>query len=191
MVKKKGPWVVEESGEKYRNPWIEVREEKVIRPDGQAGLFATVRMRSGVSVLAVDDEGYAYLTREFRYAIERESVEVASGAIDEGESPRVAAARELREELGIVASEWIDLGFVDPFTSVVNSPASLFLARALQFVETAHEGTEIIHLLRLRFSDAVRMVMQSEISHGPSCVLILKAHHYLSGQQTNEKETDA
>lgn len=181
MSKKKGPWTVETSKRVFKNPWIEVREDKVIRPDGRPGSFATVAMKPGVSVLALDEEGSVYLTSEFRYAVERESVEVVSGAIEGDESPPAAAKRELREELGIEAAEWTDLGLVDPFTSVVLSPAHLFLARGLTFAETAPEGTEIIRAHRVRLSEAVRMVMGGEITHGPSCVLILKAHVHLSG----------
>src|SRR4030095_11048479 len=130
-ARKKGPWTVEETAQIYQSPWIEVCEDSVIRPDGQPGRFATVRMKPGVSVLAMDEEGFVYLTSEFRYAIERDSIEVVSGAIDEGEAPHEAARRELREELGAEAQEWTGLGCVDPFTSVVHSPAHLFFARRL------------------------------------------------------------
>ena len=119
MAKRKGPWTVEETAEVYRTPWVEVVEDKVIRPDGTPGLFTTVRMRPGVSVLALDEEGFVHLTSEYRYAVERESVEVVSGGIDESETPLAAARRELREERGITAREWTDLGAVDPFTSAI------------------------------------------------------------------------
>ncbi len=182
MARKKGAWTVEESTVVYRNSWFEVGEDKVIRPDKSPGSFATVRMRSGVSALALDTDGYVYLTSEYRYAIERESIEAASGAIEGDESALTAAQRELREELGIIADEWIDLGSVDPFTSIVVSPAQLYLARKLQHTTTAHDEAEIIEPRRVKFEEAVRMVINGEITHGPSCVLILKAHHFLSNQ---------
>src|SRR3954453_11171767 len=144
MPRRHGPWTIQESKPIYRNPFIEVVEDRVVRPDGQPGIYGTVAMTPGVAVLPVDEEGMSYLTREFRYAIGRESIEVAGGGIDEGESPLEAARREAREELGIEASEWINLGSIDPFTAVVHSPAHLFLARGLTFIPTEHEGTEAI-----------------------------------------------
>jgi 8-oxo-dGTP pyrophosphatase MutT (NUDIX family) len=179
MQRQHGPWVIRESRQVYRNPFIEVVEDRVTRPDGQPGTYGTVTMRPGVAVLPVDQEGVAYLTREFRYAIGRESIEVAGGGIDSDETAPEAARRELREELGVEASEWTDLGQVDPFTAVVHSPARLYLARGLTFTDTEHEGTEAIESVRMPFDEAVRLVMDGTITHGPSCVLILKTARVL------------
>ena len=180
MARRKGPWSVEQTARIYRTPWVEVFEDKVIRPDGTHGLFTTVRMRPGVSVLALDEEGFAHLTSEYRYAVERESVEVVSGGVEDGETPLEAAKRELREELGLLALEWIDLGTVDPFTSIVLSPARLYLARGITHTAHERETTEVISEIRVPMSEAVEMVARGRITHGPSCVLILKAHLYLS-----------
>ncbi|MEK6920861.1 MAG: NUDIX hydrolase [Nanoarchaeota archaeon] len=113
----------------------------------------------------------------------KESVEVVSGAIDEGEKPINAAKRELEEELGIQAEEWLDLGRVDPFTSVVHSPAYLFLARKLKFTKRKQEGTEKIRCNKIPLQDAIKMVIESKITHGPSCVLILKAQDFLRSSE--------
>ncbi|HVF88111.1 MAG TPA: NUDIX hydrolase [Pyrinomonadaceae bacterium] len=179
MAKQHGPWVIEGSVEKLKNRWIEVREDQVIRPDGGPGTFTSVKLSPGVSVLALDDTGQAHLTCEFRYAVGRGSIEVVSGAIDEGEEPLAAARRELREELGIEAEQWTNLGLVDALTSQLLCPATLFLARQLSFREPERETTEQIEHLVVPFAEAVGMVMESRITHAPSCVLILKASKYL------------
>ena len=178
----KGPWQIEATVPRYQNAWLELNEDQVIGPDGKPAAFATVRMKPGVSVLAIDDLDQVYLTSEYRYAVERESIEVVSGGIDGDELPLVAARRELREELGIEATEWINLGQVDPFTSAIHSPASLFLARKLTMCEAEPEATELIKVLKVDLSEAVRMVLESEIRHGPSCVLILKTHFFVTGE---------
>jgi 8-oxo-dGTP pyrophosphatase MutT (NUDIX family) len=180
MTKMKGLWSVGETLQRYKNAWIEVNEDQVVRPDGESEIFATVTMRPGVSVLALDDKGMVYLTSEYRYAVERDSVEVVSGGIEPDEQPLTAARRELLEELGIEAAEWTELGTVDPFTSAIYSPATLYLARQLKMGEPSPECTEIISVIKVDFTEAVRMVMASEITHGPSCVLILKAYLRLS-----------
>ncbi len=178
-MKQHGPWKIKSSEVKYKNPWIEVREDQVIRPDGKDGIFAFVTMKAGVSVLALDSDGFVYLTKEFKYGTARDHIEVVSGGIDGDEPPLAAAKRELEEELGFRAEEWIDLGHMDPFTSMVNSPANLYLVRKLSITKQNNEGTETHKVLKVTFDEALQMVLDSKITHGQSCVLILKAAKYL------------
>jgi len=178
-MKTNGPWKIRDSKEKYSNPWIHVREDQVIRPDGEDGIFGVVEMVPGVSVLPMDADGFVYLTKEFHYAIEQDSIETVSGAIDGNETPINAAKRELKEELGIEAEALVDLGTINPFTSVIKSPASMYLAKGLRFSNDDQEGTERISVIKVSFDDSVQMVMRCEITHGPSCVLILKAAEHL------------
>jgi ADP-ribose pyrophosphatase YjhB (NUDIX family) len=181
MSGKHGPWTIKETAEKYRDEFIAVYADSVIRPDGEPGTYATVRMKAGVSVLPVEPDGTVYLTRQFRYALGAESVEAVSGGIDD-EDARGAALKELREELGIEAAELVSLGQMDMDTSIVRSPVSLFLARALSFTEAEQESTERIEPFKTTLEQAVGMVLRSEITHSPSCVLILKASRYLEGR---------
>lgn len=174
-MQQKGPWKIKETICKYKNPWVDVREHKVIRPDGKEGIYGVVDIIHGSQILPMDDQDNVYLTKEFRFAIGRESIEVPGGAIDEGENPLTAAKRELKEELGIEASEWVSLGNFDPFTSVVKCPAYLFVAKGLRFKSHNREGTELIETIKVPFSEAVKMVMEGKITHGATCFLILKA----------------
>jgi 8-oxo-dGTP pyrophosphatase MutT (NUDIX family) len=143
-------------------------------------MYATVKMKSCVAILPIDSDRVVYLTRQFRYALGKESIEVVCGAIEEDEPPFEAAQREVQEELGIKAEEWIDLGVFDLDTSIVHCPVYLFLTKHLSFTQTNQEGTETIERLRMPLDAAVQMVMDSKITHAPSCVLILKAGNALS-----------
>lgn len=170
-----GPWLVSKQNAIYQDPWIEVRMDNVVRPDGNPGTYSTVRIKPGVCVIPVDQDGICYLTKEFHYAVGRETIEGISGGIEQGETPEFAAARELQEEVGILADRWIPLGTVDPMTSSLHSPTALFLACQLSFTETNMESTEQIERIEMPLAEAMRMVMDSEITHAPSCVAILKA----------------
>jgi ADP-ribose pyrophosphatase len=169
-----GPWKIVRSHDIYKDPWIDVRWDDVIRPDGRPGIHSVIRLKPGVTVLALDEEGAVYLTEEFHYAVGRVTLEAVSGGIDPDEDAPAAARRELREELGIEAARWLDLGSVDPFTTNVVSPTGLFLAQGLTFLDSAPEGTEQIRCVKLPFPEAVAMVLDGRISHSPTCVVILK-----------------
>ena len=179
MAHQHGPWTIKNSEEVFHNEFIRVRQDAVVRPDGRPGHYATVTMPTGVVVLPFDEDGSVYLVRQFRYAAGRHSLEVVSGGQQPGEAALQAAQRELREELGIEAGEWSDLGRLDLDTSIVWSPAYLFLARQLSFIPASSEGTEALRPVKLPLAEAALQVMSSQITHGPSCVLILKAERWL------------
>jgi 8-oxo-dGTP pyrophosphatase MutT (NUDIX family) len=174
MEKKNGPWTIRGAQRVFKNDFIEVFNDQVTQPDGEDGEYATVRMKPGVLVLAIDDEENVYLTRQFRYALGAESLEAIAGGIDEG-SPEENAKREAKEEMGIEADEWISLGAAETDTSIVRCPAHLFVARRLKFTEPEREGTEAMKPAKMKFDEAVEKVLSGEIKHALSCLLILKA----------------
>src|ERR671928_72972 len=121
MGRKHGPWTVESSERLYADEFAQVWVDEVSQPGVEPKRRVTMRMKEGVAVLALDAEGFAHLVRTFRYAVGKESVEVVQGGMEEGEEPDSAARRELKEELGVEAEEWTDLGLVDAITSQVYS----------------------------------------------------------------------
>lgn len=181
MERKHGDWTIKSSECRYRDEFVEFWVDECLKPHGGPARRATLRMLPGVSVLALDAEGFVHIIRKFRYAVGKESVEAVQGAIDEGETAEEAARRELREELGIEAGEWRDLGPLDAVTSQVFTPARIFLARDLKFGEPDREGTEILQPLKLKLEEAVRMVMDGEITQATTCVLVLKASRLTEG----------
>ena len=174
-----GPYKVLETQSIYQNKWLSVREDKVVHPGGNEGIFGIIEMKAGATVLALNEYNEVYLVREYKYAIEKYSIELMSGGLDDGEPPIDGAKRELKEELGIVAAEWIDLGVVDPFTTVISSPNYMFLARGLKKGRQKLGELEQLEILKIPFDRVINMVMNNEITHSASCVCILKAARYL------------
>ena len=172
-------WTVLDSQVFYDNPWITVREDRVIQPDGEEATWCIAEMKPGVSVLPVADDGTAYLVRVFRYTIGRDSIEAIAGGIDEGETPEDAARRELREEGGIDAAELIDLGKTDQMTEVVVSPCHLFLARGLSFTRPNREETEQMRVVSVPLEQALDWAMDGTITHAASMALLFKAARVL------------
>ncbi len=171
-MRKHGPWTIHQSQEMYADPWIEVTRDEVTRPDGESGSYATVRVKRGVCVIALDESHNVHLTKEFHYAVGRVTVEGVSGGIEDDESPELAAERELAEELGWRASKWSYLGQVDPFTASICSTVDLYLAEQLQRCESSPEGTELIEPVSMPLQQALSLVGR-DITHAPTCVALL------------------
>lgn len=173
----KKSWKLKSRKTIYQNPWIAVSEDDVIRPDGNEGKHALIEMKAGVTVLPIDSEGNVYLIKEFKYAVSRETLEAVSGGIDQGEEKLDGAKRELKEELGAEAEEWIDIGVVDPFTTVISSPNYIYIAKGLRFSNHNREGTETIDVVKMPLKNALKKVGY-QITHAASCIAILKARDY-------------
>ncbi len=169
-----GPWRIESSRVAYSDPWVNVRRDEVTRPDGLPGSYAVISVKSGVCVVAIDDQDIVHLTKEFHFAVGRVTIEGVSGGIEEGHSAEEMAHRELEEELGIRASDLVSLGMVDPFTASVVSPTALFLATGLTFGAAKPEATELIEHVMLSLEDAIAAVFDGTITHSPTCVSLLK-----------------
>ncbi len=165
----------------YRNPWLSLTENTVERPDRARSVFGIVEMKPGATVVAVNGEGEVVLVREFKIAVGRETLEAVSGGIEDGETPLDAAKRELREEAGVEAAHWTSLGVVDPFTTAINSPNHIFLASGLKPAEASPDEGETVETILVPFAEAIEMVMRSEITHGATCVALLKAIRHLDG----------
>lgn len=181
---KKGPYEVISSSQVYKNPWIEVREDEVIGLDGKQGTFGVINYGSGVSIAALDSQKNIYLVKEYYYAIEQIGLQVPSGGIDDKETPLEAAKRELKEETGITAKKWVGLGFTNPLTMILKSPAYLFLALDLENKGSGEKGIEIV---KTPFDKAFEMVLSSEINHAPSCLAIMKSKVYLDNNKLFSK----
>lgn len=170
-----GPWKIRQSQNVYIDPFVDVRLDKVVRPDGADGQHVVVFMKPGVCILAIDDHDQVYLTREFHYGVGRYCLEAVSGGIEPGEDPELTARRELREEIGLIGEQWEHLTTVDPFTTIVVSPTRLYVVRGLSRVPKNPDGTEQIETVVMPLGEAIRKVEIGEITHGPTCILLLWA----------------
>lgn len=169
-----GPWQIKSSRVAYEDPWVSVRRDEVVRPDGKDGSYAAICIKPGVCVIAIDEQQRVHLTQEFHYAVGRTTIEGVSGGIEAGDTALETAHRELIEELGITAQRMSFLGTTDPFTASVNSPTALFVASGLTLGASRPESTELIRPVVMSLAQAVRAVISGQITHAPTCIVLLR-----------------
>ena len=168
----KNPWLTIASRQVYDNPWITLREDQVIRPDGEPGIYGVVHYKNiAVGVLPIEDD-HTYLVGQYRYPLERYSWEIPEGGCPEGEEALLAAQRELREETGLEARSWQMLGEAYLSNSVADEYAVWFLATGLVPGERRPEGTEKLSVRRLPLREALAMALNGEITDALSLAAI-------------------
>ena len=98
------------SREVYRNPWMRVREDEIMRSNGKRGIYGVVEKDESAIIIPIDGDRI-WLVEQFRYTIQQRAVELPQGgwemAIDD---PEQLARGELREETGLVSERIIYLG---------------------------------------------------------------------------------
>lgn len=166
----------------YENRWLRFEAHDMIHPNGRAGEHGViVTPRAGGTVVL--DGNDVVLARQARYAIDRVVLEIVKGGAEADEDPQAAAARELREELGLAAARWDPLGLVYEVPSIMQEGVSLFLARDITAVTSAPEDVETIEAVRLPFREALRMAGQGEIADAVTVAALFRAAQRLEDER--------
>lgn len=172
------PWPVTASRTVYENPWIEVVEDTVVRPDGGTGVYGVVTVRHpAVFVVALTDDDEVLLVTVRRHTV-GESVEVPAGGTD-GEDAQVAARRELLEETGYEASSWRVVGTMDALNGICRAPETVFLAQGLtrvgddDGVTQAEEGISAVRAVPV--AEVLELVRSGAIRDGETVAALMYA----------------
>jgi len=136
------------SREVYRNRWMRVREDEILRSNGQKGIYGVVEKPDGAIILPIDD-GHIWLVEQFRYTIQERALELPQGTWErEIEDPEELARGELQEELGLKAAQMIQLGALWIAYGFVRQREHVFLASGLSPAEKnpdAEEHDLVVH----------------------------------------------
>ena len=89
------------------------------------------------------------------------------------------AKRELLEETGVTATEWIDLGLFHLSNSVTDEAGRIYLARGLTFGAANPDGDEVIETKRLPLAEAYDMCMDGRITDAVTIIGITRALDYI------------
>lgn len=176
------PWKTLSSKVMYRNSWISVREDQVIRPDGSPGIYGVVETKVATGVVALTNDNQVWLVGQYRYPPQEYSWEIIEGGAEHGEDPFVAIQRELEEEAGLRAAEWNQLGDEFHLSNCFSSERGmLYLARELTVVPSRPDCTEVLQLKCMPLGQALLMVDSGEIKDSMSIVGLMRAERFLKG----------
>lgn len=173
------PWRTLSSREVYRNPWLSVVEHQVIRPDGAEGIYGVTNPGGNAAIVALDDTERVVLVGEFCYPIQRYQWSIPSGKVKETEDPLVAAKRELAEETGVEADDWLPLGMYYLSPGISTQVSSIYLARHLRQGAAQPEGTEVLRMRRVPLREALHAALANTLRDAPTVLGIWRAWFHL------------
>jgi 8-oxo-dGTP pyrophosphatase MutT (NUDIX family) len=158
------------SREVYRNPWIRVREDAVVRDDGSTGVYGVVERPHFGLVIAAERDG-VWLVEQFRHPLGRRAWEFPQGTWSAGDdgTPEELARAELAEETGLRAADLRHLGHLDLAPGLSNQEFDVWLATGLTAGPPDREVTEadMRHEFVLE-AELQAMVRDGRFTDGPS-----------------------
>ena len=153
---------------------VRLEYDEVRLPNGKMATREVIRHRGAVAVVALTDEGEILLERQYRYPHAEVLWEIPAGKLEAGEDPAEAVKRELQEETGAVAKEWLSLGMFYPSPAILDEKIRLYLARGLTFGKRHLDEDEFLALERVPLARAVEMILRGEIPDGKTQAAVLR-----------------
>ena len=165
----------------YDGGFIRVLKDNVRLPDGSTSTREHISHPGAVAVLAILDNGKLVMERQFRYAPQREFIEVPAGKIDHGEDILLCAQRELLEETGYVAAEWTHLTTAWPSIGYADERIEYFLARGLTHQGSQLDDGEFLEVFELSLDEAMEWIRQGKINDSKTIVGLFWLEKTLEG----------
>jgi ADP-ribose pyrophosphatase len=153
---------------------LDVGLEDHLLPNGRQATFEIIRHPGGAAVLPVCADGRLLLIRQFRPAIGRMIYEIPAGRLEAGETPRDCVHRELAEETGYLAGQFIPLGSLWSAVGFCDEQVHLFVALDLRETESGPEPDEVIELAPMSLANAMALIDEGDILDSKTQVALLR-----------------
>lgn len=150
------------------NAWHRYCRDRYVQRDGSEGVYYYVDMPGSCGSIPVFADGTTVLLRVHRYLLGAEFWEFPIGGMRPGEEPLAVAQKELREEAGLLGSEWLPLGRFAPYKGVSNEICHYWLVRGLTPASQELEASEQITVHRLPLAAARQRLVDQDCSDGQS-----------------------
>lgn len=159
---------------------LNVKRDQVRLPNGHMSQREYVTHPGAVVIVPILPNGNVILERQFRYPLHQVFIELPAGKIDAGEDILITGQRELLEETGYSANNWIKLGHQHPCIGYSNEVIHMYMARNLSAGPHQRDADESLEVFEMPFETSLSMIQTGEITDGKTIVALFFAEKYLT-----------
>ena len=159
---------------------LTVKRDQVKLPNGHTSQREYVIHPGAVVVVPILPNGNVILEKQFRYPLHQVFIELPAGKIDANETVLTTGQRELLEETGYTASEWVRLACHHPCIGYSNEVIHMYLAQGLTAGQHRRDEDEMLEVFNVPFDECISMILSGEITDGKSIVALYFAEKYLA-----------
>ena len=163
----------------HRTPLFTIKRVNLSLPDGKIRDYDLIDIQNAVTILPLDSEGNVYMVRQYRVGARAQLLELPAGKIEERDDPLETAQRELREETGMAANEWIALGNFYMSPGYASEYMFCYLARDLYPSPLDPDADEFLDLEKVPLDQFRRMLADNLIEDSKTLAVFTLAQQYL------------
>jgi ADP-ribose pyrophosphatase len=158
---------------------LTVKRDAVRLPNGNTSHREYVMHPGAVVVVPILANGNVVLERQFRYPLHQVFIELPAGKIDANEDVLKTGQRELLEETGYSANEWVKLGALHPCIGYSDEVIYIYLAKDLISGQHQRDEDETLEVFEMNFEECLLMIKRGEITDAKTMVAMFLAEKYL------------
>ncbi len=160
----------------YEGNVLHVKKDMVSLPNSEIVSRELIRHIGAVCIVPVTDDGRVIMERQFRYPIDKVITEIPAGKLDFCDEDRLEAAkRELKEETGFTAENWVDMGDYYPTPAYSDERITIYLATGLKKGEQKLDDDEFLDVEAIPMDELIKRIMSGDITDGKTQTALLKA----------------
>lgn len=156
----------------YKGRILNLRKDDIILPDGNPAIREMVEHSGGAAVVCEKD-GKILMVKQYRYAYQREVLEIPAGKLNPGEPPEITALRELEEEGGIIADSLVKLYEVYPTPGYTNEIIYIYSATSFKEGKAHLDEDEFLSAIWVDKNELKKMIQNGEIKDGKTLIALL------------------
>jgi len=171
-----------ESSLAYDGVFFQVVRDRVRCSDGHVGVREFIRHPGAVMVVPLLDDETIVLERQYRHPLARNFVELPAGKLEPGEDPLECARRELLEETGYRARDWLRLGAFHNAIGYSDEQIAVYLATGLSYDKAAAEAGEVLEVFTARWRDLLDWIAEGKVTDVKTIVGAYWLERHLAGR---------
>ena len=161
----------------YKGRIITLKKDTALLPDGSSAGREFIEHPGGVCVAAITENNEILMVKQFRYPYKEVVLEIPAGKRDAGEDPFTTGKRELKEETGAIAKEYIELGELYPSPGYCGEIIWMYGAKGLTFENMNPDEDEFLEVEKIPLEKAIEMIVKGEIKDAKTQAAIMKLYY--------------